>query len=182
MIRPHVALLRGINVGGRTMVAMADLRAVAATLGFHDTRTLRQSGNLVFRSSARAGAELERLLEDALAARFGRAIEAVVRSAEEWAAAITANPFAEAATRDPAHLVLFALKDAPGAAAAAAALAEKVTGPEQVKLRGREVYIVYPEGIGRSKLTNTVIESALRTRGTGRNWNTALDLIKMMES
>jgi uncharacterized protein (DUF1697 family) len=177
--RSHVALLRGINVGGRTMLAMADLHAVAAAVGLQDARTLRQSGNLVFHSSTRRDAELERLLEGALAARTGRPIDVMVRSAEEWATALAANPFAEAAARDPAHLVLFALKDAP-AADAAAALAGKIAGSEQVEIRGREAYIVYPDGIGRSKLTNITIESTLGTRGTGRNWNTALDLAKMM--
>jgi uncharacterized protein (DUF1697 family) len=171
----HIALLRGINVGGHAKVAMAELREVATALGLEAPQTLLQSGNLVFRSAGRSAAELETALETAIAAQFGQAIDVMVRTAAEWADAIAANPFPDAARADPSHLLLVALKEAP-TPNAEAALRAAIVGREAVSPRGREVYVTYPDGIGRSKLTNTIIESRLGTRGTGRNWNTVLKL------
>src|SRR5262245_22033230 len=114
----HIALLRGINVGGRSMVAMADLLAMFADLGFPDARTLLQSGNVVFEApAARSTDALERRLEAEAEKRFGRPIDFFVRSGKEWARVIADNPFPAEAKRDPGHLVAMALKDAPKAAA-----------------------------------------------------------------
>jgi len=115
----HVALLRGVNVGGRNTVAMADLRALAADLGFAEPRSLLQSGNLVF-ASRPSGPDLEVRLERALAERLGLATDVIVRSADEWLAAVAANPLPEMARDDPSHLVVMPLKSAPGAAEVAA--------------------------------------------------------------
>jgi uncharacterized protein (DUF1697 family) len=174
-----VALLRGVNVGGHARIAMSDLRKLAADLDLAAPRTLLQSGNLVFDSDLPA-AGLEAALESALAERFGHRADVMVRTAADWAAAIAANPFAEAAARHPNHLVLFALKAAP-TAAALTTLRKAIAGPEAIELRGREAYITYPDGIGRSKLTNALIESRLETRGTGRNWNTVLRLAGLLQ-
>jgi uncharacterized protein (DUF1697 family) len=170
----HVALLRAINVGGRKLVAMADLRDFLAGLGFADPRSLLQSGNLVFRSS-RSGVSLERWLEAEAKTRLGLETNFFVRTAAEWEEIVTHNPFPREAERDPGHLLTLFLKDAPGPAAVKA-LQAAITGPEVVRAWGRQAYIVYPEGIGRSKLTNALIEKKLGTRGTGRNWNTVLKL------
>jgi uncharacterized protein (DUF1697 family) len=170
-----VALLRGVNVGGHTKVAMAELRDLIARLGFADAQTLLQSGNLVFRTAGKTGAQLERMLEAEAAKRLGLEAAFMVRSAEEWKAAVAHNPFPEEARRDPARLVLVALKDAPPAGAVKA-LQAAIVGREVVRARGREAYIVYPDGQGRSKLTNALIEKTLGTRGTARNWNTVLKL------
>jgi len=175
----QIALLRGINVGGKAMVAMAELRELFAELGFADARTLLQSGNVVFEaSSAPSSAALEHKLEAAAAKRFGRPIDFFVRGAKEWGGVIANNPFPAEAKRDPAHLVLMALKDAPSAAAVKA-LKAAIKGRETVHAAGRQAYIAYPDGIGTSKLTNALIEKTLVTRGTGRNWNTVLKLAEM---
>jgi len=99
----HVALLRGVNVVGRTMVAMSDLRDLLVTMGFADVRSLLQSGNLVFRTDRRlSGASLERMLEAETAKRLGGVSPTyMVRSPAEWKALIDANPFPAAAKRDP---------------------------------------------------------------------------------
>src|SRR5262245_48849994 len=114
----QIALLRGINVGGKAMVAMAELRELFAELNFAHARTLLQSGNVVFEApSARIGAALERKLEASAAKRFGRPIDFFLRSAKDWTGVIANNPFPAEAKHDPAHLVLMALKAAPSAAA-----------------------------------------------------------------
>jgi uncharacterized protein (DUF1697 family) len=170
----HVALLRGVNVGGNRKVAMADLRALLARLGLADARTLLQSGNVVFRSGARPG-DLERLLEAEARARLGLQTDFFVRTADEWQAVVACNPCRSAAASDPSHLVVMFLKEAP-AAASVKALRASITGPETVHADGRQAYIVYPAGIGNSRLTAAVIDRMLGTRGTGRNWNTVLKL------
>ena len=176
-----VALLRGINVGGRRSVAMADLRNFVAGLGLRDVQSVLQSGNLVFRSDAKGEARLERTLEAEAKKRLGLETEFFVRSATEWEDLVADNPFHEEARRDPARLVAVFLKQAPGAAAVKA-LQAAVVGREGVRAVGRQAYIVYPDGQGRSKLTNAVIEKQLGARGTARNWNTVLRLAELVRA
>ncbi len=175
----RIALLRAINLGGKTSVPMTALRAAVQAAGLADVETLLQSGNLVFRSDERDLAALEMLLERAFAERFGFSTDIFVRTAAEWAALIDANPFLEMAERDPGHLVLFSLKAEPSEEGVAA-LRTAIRGPEFFEARGRHLYVAYPDGIGRSKLTSAVIEKRLGTRGTGRNWNTVLKLMDMV--
>jgi uncharacterized protein (DUF1697 family) len=171
----HIALLRAVNLAGRNMVAMSDLRDLLAALGMQDARTLLQSGNAVFRSSVSSTEKLERLLQDAAATQLDVSTEFFVRTAAEWKAVIAANPFSAEARNDPGHLVVMALKDAP-ARSAVAALQSAIKGREVVRAKGREAFITYPDGQGRSKLTTALIEQKLGTRGTARNWNTVLKL------
>jgi len=171
----YLALLRGINVGGHRTVAMSDLRDLLAQLGFADGRSVLQSGNLVFRSRARPPAVLEPLLEIECEKRLGARTDFFVRTAKEWEAVVAKNPFPADAKRDPGHLVAMFLKSAPDEEHVKA-LQAAITGPEIVRADGRHAYIVYPDGIGRSRLTHTLIEKKLGTLGTGRNWNTVLKL------
>jgi uncharacterized protein (DUF1697 family) len=174
----HIALFRAVNVGGRP-ASSADLRALFVELGFGAVQTLLQSGNVVF--EADGDANMKRHLQAAFEHRFGFAADILIRSAAEWSKIVAANPFPDEAARDPAHLVLFALSKAPEAVAVAA-LQAGWPGPERIAVRGCEAYVVYPDGIGHSKLTNVLIEKRLGVRGTGRNWNTALKLAAMTAS
>jgi uncharacterized protein (DUF1697 family) len=170
----YVALLRAVNVAGKSLV-MSALRDHASALGLADPRTLLQSGNLIFRSTGKKPAELERLLEREAEKRLGVATDFLVRSERELAAIIANNPFPAAARRDPAHLLVMFLKhEAP--ADAIAALRKAIVGRESIAADARQLYIVYPDGIGRSKLTTSLIEKRIATRGTGRNWNTLVKL------
>jgi uncharacterized protein (DUF1697 family) len=175
----HVALLRGINVGGHNKVAMSELRGLAGELGFTGATTLLQSGNLVFKSGRLAGAALERLLEQETSKRLGVSADYVVRSAEEWALTIARNPFPNEAKKAPSRLVVMFLKEAP-ATKDIGLLQAAIQGPEIVRRDGKQLYIVYPAGIGRSKLTGRVIEQTLGSRGTARNWNTILRLAALV--
>jgi uncharacterized protein (DUF1697 family) len=171
----HIALLRAVNLGSHNKVAMAELRACLEAQGFTGVRTLLQSGNAVFGGGRRRGAALERQLEEAARAALGVDTPFIVRTREEWDALVEANPFAKEAAHDPGHLLLFCLKDAPPAGAEAA-LREGIKGRERVRVLGREAYLVYPDGVGRSKLTVAVLERRLGGPGTGRNWNTVRKL------
>ena len=179
----HVALLRGVNVVGRGMVAMSDLRDLLGEMGFADVRSLLQSGNLVFGTQRRFScASLERMLEAMTALRLGRASPTyMVRSPVEWKAMIDANPFPTAAKRDPSHYLVMFLKSAP-AAANVKALRAAIRGRETIQAVGKQLYVIYPDGIGGSTLTHALIERHLGTRATGRNWNTVLKLAALLNS
>src|SRR5690606_22653908 len=171
----HIALLRAVNLGRHNKIEMADLRAVATGLGLGGVQSLLQTGNLVFDGGRASPAALERRLERALDAELGLSTEVFVRTEGEWKAMIAGNPFSREAADDPSHMVVLRLKAAPGSAPLAA-LRESIDGRERVDTVGRHAYLVYPDGIGTSRLTLGRIERKLGTHGTGRNWNTIVKL------
>ena len=171
----QVALLRAVNVGGTGKLPMADLRALATKLGLKYVRTLLQSGNLIFDAGSKTPGAMEKLLEAACAKKFSLQTEIYVRAAAEIDEIIARNPFAKEAKGEPGHLVVLFMRTAP-AANAFAALQAAIKGRERVRGGGRHAYIVYPDGIGKSKLTGGMITRHLGTPGTGRNWNTLLKL------
>ncbi|HTK78039.1 MAG TPA: DUF1697 domain-containing protein [Gemmataceae bacterium] len=176
----RVALLRGINVGGHNKVAMSDLRELCEGLGLADVKTVLQSGNLVFHCDRQDDATLESLLEAETAKRLGVSADYIVRGGDELARVVARNPFPKEAKNDPSHLLVMFLKAAPRAHVVET-LRAGIKGRETIATDGKQLYIVYPDGIGRSKLTGTLIERILETKGTARNWNTILKLLALCE-
>jgi uncharacterized protein (DUF1697 family) len=188
----HVALLRGINVGGRNKVAMADLREVVGELGHGDVSTYIQSGNVLFSpdaGGADADADASRLaaaLAEAITAKLGVTAPVVVLSRDELAAVIAANPFPDEADPKRVHAVL--LSGAPSADAAAKideALARS-TGKgarDELATVGRTIYLHTPDGFGNSELAAAVLRIVTSPRagvtGTARNWATMLKLLDL---
>lgn len=154
---------------------MADLRGFLEGLGFADVRTILQSGNAVFSGGGAAGANLERRLESEARAQLDLDTVFFVRSSEQWADVVSSNPFCREAADAPGKLVVVFLKKV-ASARGVADLESRVRGPERVRAAGRRLYVVYPDGIGRSRLTAAVIEKALGSRATARNWNTVRKL------
>lgn len=171
----YIAFLRGINVGGNRKLPMADLRAFAQGLGLKIVQTLLQSGNLVFTSSVKSSAALEKTLEAETKKHFALDIDFMVRSAAQLNEVIARNPMPDQAKNDPSHLLIMFLK-APASAAGVEAIRATITGPEIVHADGAHLYIDYRDGIGTSKLTGAIIERKLATKATGRNWNTLTKL------
>jgi uncharacterized protein (DUF1697 family) len=180
-VTTYIALLRGVNVGGNKQIAMTDLRELAAELGLIDPQTLLQSGNLVFRGPRRGAGGLEQLLETEVRRRLGLDVAFLVRTAADWAKVVARNPFRAEALDDPGHLLVMFLKRA-AAARAVRMLEDAIVGRERLRASGAHAYIVYPDGIGRSRLTHAVIEKYLGVHGTGRNWNTVLKLAGLVAS
>jgi uncharacterized protein (DUF1697 family) len=166
------AFLRGINVGGHRPVAMSDLRKAFDGLGLGNVRTLLQSGNVVFTTSVSA-THLRPQIEAICAERFGPGLSVVLRTQAEMKKVVAGNPFAQAAT-DPAKVHVLFLADKP-AAAAAGKLDRHKFAPDEWVLAGREVYVWYPNGAGRSKL-----RLDLGTPATARNWNTVVKVLAAM--
>jgi uncharacterized protein (DUF1697 family) len=170
----HIALLRGVNVGGRNQIKMAALRELCEPLGLAGAQTLLQSGNLVFASGDR-GAALSSRIADAIERSFGFRTEVILRTADALADTIARNPFAGRDDVDARRLLVMFLAAAP-AADADDRLAALDVGREEARLDRRQVYLHYPDGVGRSKLTNALLERAVGTAGTARNWHTVTRL------
>lgn len=174
MIR-YVALLRAVNLPGHNKVAMSDLRVWLEDLGFSNPRTLLQSGNVVFEGAAQSPERLEAKLEADAKKRLKIETPFVVRTGDDLTKVIARNPFPKEAANDPGHLLVVFTK-AILAAANVKALEAAIVGRERVRADGRHLYIVYPDGVGRSKLTAALIDRTLAVAGTARNWNTVQKL------
>ena len=172
-----VALLRAVNVGGTSKAPSAALKAAAEGIGLDGVQTVLQTGNLVFSADDEA-ATLEKRLEQALQDALGLKTAVMVRSAAEWSAIVETNPFPDEAKSDPSHLLVMVMKHKPLAEGVKALQAHP--GPERVEAEGRELYVVYPEGIGRSRLNAASGWKKLGCQGTGRNWNTVLKLAGLL--
>jgi uncharacterized protein (DUF1697 family) len=174
----YVALLRAVNVGG-TKLPMAELREVCAGLGWREVRTYIQSGNVVFEADAEPAA-LESELEEAVQQRFGFASPVMVRSADQWRSYAGGSPFPEAEASD-ANRLLLCLSKAPPAQGAAEALEARGAAGEQVRLKGDALWVLYPAGVGTSKLTPKLFDRLAGSPVTARNWRTVTKLQEMME-
>lgn len=170
-----VALLRGINVGGRNLLAMADLRRIAGEAGFSDVRTYIQSGNVVLASEEGEAEAVAQQLQDAIAEATDLTPAVVVRTRDELAAVVAQNPFAD---RDPAHLhVTFTDGDARQLTSA---LDLPAYAPEEAVAVGGDLYLHLPGGMGRSKLAVDLAKQKSPT-GTTRNWRTVTKLLVMAD-
>jgi uncharacterized protein (DUF1697 family) len=176
-----ICMLRGVNVGGHNQIKMEALRALCESLGLLDVQTYVQSGNAVFRTQERSLAALAKSIEDGIQRGFGFRPSAVLRTTSEMRAAIAKNPFAARQGIEPNKLLVTFLAAAPDAESHGNALAIK-TFPEELRIDGREVYIYFPNGMARPKMSWPRIEKALKTSGTGRNWNTVTKLLEMAEA
>ena len=171
----YVSMLRAVNVGGTSRIKMDALRAVYESIGLKDVRTLLQSGNVVFRSTITDRDSLAKRITQELQRQLTLQVEVIVRTLGEIASIVERGPVLSPRA-DPAKLLVMFLSAVPDAAAQAA-LVKWHKGPEMLELRGPEIYLYYPEGVGRSKLTGAVLENKLNTSGTARNWNTLQKLL-----
>lgn len=172
----RIILFRGMNTGG-VRAPVAEQRAMAEAMGLKNPRTLAASGNLVV-DSGRATDALEQDIETAMAQTFGLKVAAMVRTPEQWAKLVAANPFPKEAAAQPSRMVAMVMKDGirPGALEACRELA---AGGERVEAVGDVLYFWFPEGQGESGVFKKATPRLLGM-GTGRNWNTVLKLADMV--
>ena len=172
----YLALLRGINVGGKAKLPMKELAAIFAAAGATDVRTFIQSGNVIFNAADASVVFASVTLE--IARVYGYPGRIVLRSAAELKAAYKANPFHKAgAPLETLHV--YFLADVPDPAAVKALDPERSPG-DRFAVRGREVYLHLPNGMARTKLTNAYFDTGLKTVSTARNWNTITKLVELM--
>jgi uncharacterized protein (DUF1697 family) len=191
-VATHVALLRGINLGGRNKVAMADLRAVVESLGHTDVATYIQSGNVIFTAKGGAGwagrgtAALAAELERAVAAGTGVAARVIVLSRAELARVVRDNPYPAESNPRAVHAVFLSGRPGADLAAALAAAQEKAAAKgsrDTARLVGRTLFLHTPDGFGRSELAAQLVAAAggakATVAGTARNWATVTKLLAM---
>ena len=174
----RVALLRGINIGPRQRVSMPELRALLEGLGHTNVETLVQSGNVVFTARAKP-ATLERQLEQEIEQQLGVDPKVVVRTRDELAAAIEANPFPVPDNPKDLHVTFLSGEPDP---AAVEKLEAVDFGVDRLAFAGREIYILYTDGMGRSELAKQLGRAKLGVAATDRNWNTVTKLLEMADA
>ncbi|MDP9143194.1 MAG: DUF1697 domain-containing protein [Actinomycetota bacterium] len=175
---PLVALIRGVNVGGRHKLSMADLRSTLFDAGFPDVRTHIQSGNLLITPSSdprRLAKTLEHTIEDG----FGLEVRVITRTRRELEDIIARNPFLKPGMK-PSSLHAVFLESAP-AAKRVADLDPDRSPPDRFVVSSKEIYLHYPNGSGRSKLNLDYFERKLGVAGTARNWNTVTKLLELLD-
>ncbi len=176
----YVALLRGINVGGRTRVSMADLRTLFLALGSEDVATYVQSGNVLFKAPLASPAELAPPIDEEIRRRLGLNVRVVVRTAAQLAQVVAGNPFA-ADGIDPGKLHVAFLAESPDRARVRA-LEAKPVERDELRVVGQHVYLHYPSGYGKTKLTNAYLEKQLGVAATTRNWRTTTKLAERADA
>jgi uncharacterized protein (DUF1697 family) len=170
MMAVYIALLRGINVGGTGILAMKELTAMCEKLGFATPRTYIQSGNVIFESGLDADA-VQHKLETALHARMGKKIDVIIRTPAEMRAVLDVNAFPK---KEANKVAVFFLTAKPPVKELGGLVCP---GGEQVRAGSREIYVYYPDGMGRSKLKLPLGGAA----ATVRNVNTVMKLVKLTE-
>ena len=173
----YALLLRGVNVGTKNSLPMADFRAMLAQLGCADVQTYVQSGNAVFRTTLETNA-LTTAIEGELERYMGRPIATTLRTREQLQAIVRGNPFAAVAT-NPSNLCVTFLSNAP-ARSEVASLHRGEWHPELFRVAGSEIYTWHPHGQGRSPLREAMSKLQLRGAVTTRNWNTVLRLLDLL--
>jgi uncharacterized protein (DUF1697 family) len=178
-VTTYLALLRGINVGRANRIPMSDLRALFEDLGHEDVRTYLQSGNVVFKGRSSAPKRLAAEIEDAISKAFDFKISVIFRTDRELKRVAAENPFAlEGAKPSLLHVMFLAER---AASKAIKTLDYDRSPPDEFEVKGGEVYLRFPKGSGRSKLTVDYFEKKLETQATARNWNTVMKVLELMQ-
>jgi uncharacterized protein (DUF1697 family) len=180
MSMTYLALLRGINVGGKNRLPMKDLVALFVSAGCGDVRTYIQSGNVIFRAGPGITTRLPGLITTEIGTRFGYQVPVVLRTTDQIGKVIDNNPFRKAGIAEETLHVFF-LADMPDSHRVAD-LDPGRSPPDAFALSGQEIYLHLPNGVAGSKLTNQYFDSKLGTTSTGRNWRTVTQLFAMMKS
>jgi uncharacterized protein (DUF1697 family) len=172
-------MLRAVNVGATGRITMDALRAVYESLGFADVRTLLASGNVLFRSRLTDRGGLVKRIRQEIERRLGLDIEVIVRTLAEVAAIVERGPvLSPRADNRKLHVMFLSAVPTPAAQAALLEWHESSGMKEMLEPRGPEIYLYYPDGVARSRLTTAAIEGRLDTSGTARNWNTLLKIVE----
>jgi uncharacterized protein (DUF1697 family) len=173
-----ISMLRGVNVGAHNRIKMDALRSVYEALQLEGPRTYVQSGNVIFRAEEKNVERLAAKIQDAIEKTFKFRPAIILRTVDELRQAIAATPFSSRRNLHPGKILVTFLADHPPSEAAAK-LATLKSYPEEIHLIGRELYIYFPDGAGRSKLPWSQVEKLLKVNGTARNWNSVMAMYQL---
>jgi uncharacterized protein (DUF1697 family) len=175
-----ISMLRAVNVGGHAKIKMEALRALYSSLKFENPQTYVQSGNVIFKTSERNQEAVAKRIQKAVEKQFGCCPEVILRTTEEFRAVVAKNPFAKHSGIEPGKLLVTFLAIDPGDKARET-LRNQNFQPEELHVSGRELFIYFPNGAGKSKLPWRRIDKILQTRGTARNWNSVMKMLELAE-
>ena len=175
-----ISMLRGVNLGPHNRIKMDALRATYESIGLEDPRTYVQSGNVIFRTKEKSTRKLATKIQDAIEKSFKFRPAVILRTIDELRKAIAATPFDAGRNLEPGKVLVTFLADDPPAEAEPK-LATLKSYPEEIHLIGRELYIYFPDGAGKSKLPWSQVEKLLKVTGTARNWNSVRAILAMAE-
>lgn len=175
-----ISMLRGVNVGGHNKIKMDALRALYESMKFTGCQTHIQSGNVIFKTKERNLAKLSSQIQTAIERSFGFRPDVILRTSDELRDVIARNPFAKRRGIEPGKLLVTFLASDPAPEARDNLLNLKID-PEELRIDGRELYIYFPDGMGRSKLW-PLIERALKVPCTGRNWNSVTKMLAIADA
>jgi uncharacterized protein (DUF1697 family) len=179
MLTTYLGLLRGINLGPKNKISMPELVEVFAKAGCQDVRTYIQSGNVIFEAVPEVSVRLPELMMKEIQKRFGHKVPVMLRTTGEMREVVRENPFfKEGAAEDILHVMFLADRPKSGAAKS---LDPDRSPPNRFMVRGKEIYLLFPEGFARTKLTSSYFDSKLGTIGTVRSWHTVTKLLELME-
>jgi uncharacterized protein (DUF1697 family) len=170
-----ISMLRAVNLGPRNRIKMEALRALYESLELEQPQTYVQSGNVAFKARERNLVRLASKIESGIERSFGFHSDVILRTCSELRSVVARNPFAARDGIDPSKLLVHFLVRDSGPEARDAVL--KINAdPEELRIDGRELYIYYPNGMARPKLSLALVEKTLKVPGTGRNWNSVSKL------
>ena len=175
-----ISMLRGVNLGPHNRIKMDALRAVYESLKLEEPRTYVQSGNIIFRTKEKDLPKLAVKIQDAIEKKFKCRPDVVLRTTDELKKAIAATPFADRPDLEPGKILVTFLAGKP-TQEAEANLAKFKDYPEELHLKGREMYIYFPNGAGKSKLPWSSVGKLLKVTGTARNWNSVTKMLDIAE-
>jgi uncharacterized protein (DUF1697 family) len=174
-----ISMLRGVNLGAHNRIKMEALRALYLSLKLEDPRTYVQSGNVIFRTKENNTAKLATKIQDAIEKTFQCRPQVILRTTDELRRAIARTPFKNRPNLEPAKILVTFLAGVPPAAKAT--LDGLKSYPEELHLIERELYIYFPNGVGKSKLPWSSVEKLLKVTGTARNWNSVQAILEIAE-
>jgi len=175
----YISVLRGINVSGQKKIRMADLKELYQSLEFEGVSTYIQSGNVIFQSSNMDKAELKRIIEKEIEGKYDFHVPVTIRTEQELRGIIDSCPYEEAKIEENATKVLVTFLQSTSSAQNQETLKKHVKSPEKLIILGKEVYLYCPNGYGKSKLSNTFIETKLGISATTRNWKSVKKLCEL---
>lgn len=175
-----ISMLRGVNVGAHNRLKMEPLRALYQSLKLHDAETYVQSGNVIFKTEQKNLARLAAQIQSRIERTFGFKPEVILRTASEVRSVIARNPFAKRSGIEPNRLLVTFLASEPSIDLREKLLAIKIE-PEELRVDGRELYVYFPNGMGRAKFSGATVERILKIAGTGRNWNSVTKMLEIAE-
>ncbi|MDX1811735.1 MAG: DUF1697 domain-containing protein [Gammaproteobacteria bacterium] len=177
----YISILRGINVSGQKKIKMADLKSLYEKSGFNQVRTYIQSGNVLFESKIKDKADIRQTLETVIENHYGFKVPVDVRTKKDFQAIVKACPYEEAKLAENGTKILVSFLSRTPTASQRVEMEKHAVAPERLICNKDVIYLFCPNGYGKSKLSNTFIESKLGLTATTRNWKTVCTLLEMSQ-